>query len=131
MARYADNALAIEALVREAEVHRDVYVDPEIFELEMKHLFPNSWVYVGHASQIPNPGDYLTTDIGDQPVLASRDADGSIYVFYNRCAHKGVKIASEACGNTGKFFRCPYHAWSFKTNGALLAIPFKDRKSVV
>ena len=51
MAKYGRNAHAIAALVREAEVHRDVYVDPEIFELEMEHMFPNSWVYFGHASQ--------------------------------------------------------------------------------
>ena len=124
MTRFADPA-AVKALVRPEQVHRDVYTDPEVFRLEMKHLFANTWVYVGHASQIPEPGDYLTTEIGDQPVMASRHTDGSIHVFYNRCPHKGTKIASEACGNTGKFFRCPYHAWSFKTNGALLAIPFK------
>lgn len=125
MTRYANNPAALRALVQPERVHRDVYIDQEIFRLEMRHLFANTWVYVGHASQIPNPGDYLTSDIGDQPVMASRHSDGSIHVFYNRCPHKGVKIASEACGNTGKFFRCPYHAWSFKTDGSLLAIPFK------
>ena len=125
MAKYGRNAHAIAALVRDAEVHRDVYVDPEIFELEMEHLFPNSWIYVGHASQLSKPGDFITANIGRQPVLASRHTDGSIHVFYNRCPHKGVKIASEPCGNTGKFFRCPYHAWSFKTDGSLLAIPLK------
>lgn len=125
MARYANDPSALKALIQPERVHRDVYTDPEVFRLEMRHLFANTWVYVGHASQIPNSGDYLTTDIGDQPVMASRHTDGSIHVFYNRCPHKGTKIASEACGNTGKFFRCPYHAWSFKTNGALLAIPFK------
>jgi len=125
MTRYAADPSAIKALIHPERVHRDVYTDPDIFRLEMKHLFANTWIYVGHASQIPNPGDYLTTDIGDQPVLASRHSDGSVHVLYNRCPHKGTKIASEACGNTGKFFRCPYHAWSFKTNGALLAIPFK------
>ncbi|TWG98284.1 phenylpropionate dioxygenase-like ring-hydroxylating dioxygenase large terminal subunit [Mesorhizobium sp. J18] len=125
MPRYANNIAALKALIQPERVHRDVYTDPEIFRLEMRHLFANTWVYVGHASQIPNPGDYLTTDIGDQPVMASRHTDGSIHVFYNRCPHKGVKIASETCGNTGKFFRCPYHAWSFKTNGSLLAIPLK------
>jgi phenylpropionate dioxygenase-like ring-hydroxylating dioxygenase large terminal subunit len=125
MTRYAADPSAIKALIHPERVHRDVYTDPEIFRLEMKHLFANTWVYVGHASQIPNPGDYLTTEIGGQPVMASRHTDGSIHVLYNRCPHKGTKIASETCGNTGKFFRCPYHAWSFKTNGALLAIPFK------
>lgn len=125
MTRYANNPAALKALVRPDRVHRDIYTDPEVFRMEMRHLFANTWVYVGHASQIPNAGDYLTTDIGDQPVMASRHTDGSIHVFYNRCPHKGVKIASETCGNTGKFFRCPYHAWSFKTNGSLLAIPLK------
>jgi phenylpropionate dioxygenase-like ring-hydroxylating dioxygenase large terminal subunit len=125
MTRYAADPSAIKALIHPERVHRDVYTNPDVFRLEMKHLFANTWVYVGHASQIPNPGDYLTADIGDQPVLASRHTDGSVHVLYNRCPHKGTKIASEACGNTGKFFRCPYHAWSFKTDGALLAIPFK------
>src|ERR1700758_4482336 len=125
MVKYGNNPGAIEALVREAEVHRDVYVDPEIFDLEMEHLFANSWIYVGHASQLSKPGDFITANIGRQPVMASRHTDGSIHVFYNRCPHKGVKIASEPCGNTGKFFRCPYHAWSFKTDGSLLAIPLK------
>ena len=125
MAKYGRKAHAIAALVRDAEVHRDVYVDPEVFELEMEHLFPNSWVYVGHASQLSKPGDFITANIGRQPVMASRHTDGSIHVFYNRCPHKGVKVASEPCGNTGKFFRCPYHAWSFKTDGSLLAVPLK------
>jgi benzoate/toluate 1,2-dioxygenase alpha subunit len=125
MGPYRNSAPAIRALVREAEVHRDVYVNPEIFELELEHLFPNGWIYVGHASQLSKPGDFITANIGRQPVLASRHSDRSIHVFYNRCPHKGVKIASEACGNTGKFFRCPYHAWSFKTDGSLLAIPLK------
>ncbi|MEJ2624260.1 MAG: aromatic ring-hydroxylating dioxygenase subunit alpha [Pseudolabrys sp.] len=120
-----DTPDALRQLVREKEVHRDVYVDPDIFELEMKHLFAKTWVYVGHASQISNPGDFLTATVGLRPVLVSRHTDKTIHAFYNRCAHRGVKIASEACGNTGKFFRCPYHAWSFKTDGSLLAIPLK------
>lgn len=120
-----DTTDALRRLVREKEVHRDVYVDPAIFELEMKHLFAKTWVYVGHASQIADPGDFLTASVGLQPVLVSRHSDRTIHAFYNRCAHRGVKIASEACGNTGKFFRCPYHAWSFKTDGSLLAIPLR------
>jgi benzoate/toluate 1,2-dioxygenase subunit alpha len=60
MGPYRNSAPAIRALVREAEVHRDVYVNPEIFELELEHLFPNSWIYVGHASQLSKPGDFIT-----------------------------------------------------------------------
>jgi len=125
MTRYAGNAAALRALVREQEVHRDVYVSEEVFQLEMEHMFPNSWVYVGHDSQVPNPGDYYGTTIGTQPVLLVRHTDGKVHVLHNRCPHKGTRITSETCGNTGKFFRCPYHAWSFKTDGSLLAIPLK------
>ncbi|QOZ30088.1 aromatic ring-hydroxylating dioxygenase subunit alpha [Bradyrhizobium sp. CCBAU 51753] len=125
MSRYAGNSAAIRALVRDQEVHRDVYVSEEVFQLEMEHLFPNSWVYVGHDSQVPNAGDYFGTTIGTQPVLLVRHTDGTVRVLFNRCPHKGTRITSETCGNTGKFFRCPYHAWSFKTDGSLLAIPLK------
>ena len=125
MARYRGNPAAVAALVREAEVHRDVYIDNEIFELEMENLFATTWVFVGHESQIPNSGDYFTTMIGNQPVLMVRHTDQTIKVLYNRCPHKGTKIAIDGCGNAGKFFRCPYHAWTFKTDGSLLSIPLK------
>ena len=115
----------IEALIRPQQVHRDVYTSPEVFALEMKHLFPNSWVYVGHESQVPKQGDYITAQIGDQPILIVRHTDNEVKVLYNRCPHKGTKIVIDKAGNTGKFFRCPYHAWSFKTDGCLLAIPLK------
>ena len=68
MTRYAGNAAALRALVRDQEVHRDVYVSEEVFQLEMEHMFPNSWVYVGHDSQVPNAGDYFGTTIGTQPI---------------------------------------------------------------
>lgn len=115
----------IRALVRDTEIHKDLYTDPGLFDLEMKHLFANTWVYVGHASQVPEKGDFYSTTVGTEPVVMVRHSDGSIHVLYNRCPHKGVKIAAETCGNTGKFFRCPYHAWTFRTDGRLLAIPLK------
>ncbi|MEZ5714902.1 MAG: Rieske 2Fe-2S domain-containing protein [Paracoccaceae bacterium] len=125
MGKYTDNPAAVAALVQQHQVHRDTYIDREIYELEMKHLFANTWVFVGHDSQTPNKGDYITTQIGNQPVIMVRHSDNQIYVLHNRCPHKGTKIAIDRAGNTGKFFRCPYHAWSFKTDGCLLAIPLK------
>lgn len=125
MSRYASDRSAIADLVRPTEVHRDIYIDEDVFRLEMKHLFANCWVFVGHDSQAPNKGDYFTTEIGTQPVIMVRHTDDEIYVLHNRCPHKGTKIAIDRSGNTGKFFRCPYHAWSFKTNGCLLAIPLR------
>ena len=64
MNRYRGNAGAVRNLIRETEVHRDVYIDEEVFQLEMEHLFANTWVYVGHDSQVPNEGDYYGTTIG-------------------------------------------------------------------
>jgi phenylpropionate dioxygenase-like ring-hydroxylating dioxygenase large terminal subunit len=122
---YRNNPAAVSALVRPTEVHKDLFIDDEIFQLEMEHLFANTWVYVGHASQVPNPGDYYTTTVGDQPVVMVRHTDKTVKVLHNRCPHKGVMVAGETCGNTGKFFRCPYHAWTFKTDGKLLSIPLK------
>ncbi len=114
---------AVRDLVREGEVHRDVYTDPAVFKMEMAHVFANTWVYVGHASQVPNTADFITTTIGIKPVVMVRHSDGSIRVLHNRCPHKGTRVANEMCGNAGRFFRCPYHAWSFRTDGSIAAIP--------
>jgi phenylpropionate dioxygenase-like ring-hydroxylating dioxygenase large terminal subunit len=125
MGKYANNPDAVAALIRDTEVHRDVYIDEEVFRFEMKYLFPSTWVYVGHESQVPEAGDFITTEIGLQPLLMVRHTDGEIYLLHNRCMHKGVKIATNRCGNTGRRFRCPYHAWSYRTDGRLLSLPLQ------
>jgi phenylpropionate dioxygenase-like ring-hydroxylating dioxygenase large terminal subunit len=126
MSRYRHNPDAVRALVQPGRVHRDLYIDPELFALEQEHFFANTWNYLGHESQIPKPGDYLTVKVGGQPLIVVRHTDRSVRVMMNRCAHKGSKLVGEGCGNTGKFFRCPYHAWTFKTDGSLLSIPMKN-----
>ena len=105
MGRYANNPAAIRALVRESEVHKDTYIDAELFELEMEHLFANCWVYVGHASQVPKAGDYYATTVGDQPMVMVRQADGGIKVLHNRCLHKGVKVVTEGADSEAIFER--------------------------
>lgn len=125
MGKYTDNPAAVAALVDQHQVHRDTYIDQEIYDLEMKHLFTNAWVFVGHESQTRNGGDYITTQVGNQSVIMVRHNESDIFVLFNRCPHKGTKVVIDRAGNTGKFFRCPYHAWSFKTNGCLLAIPLR------
>jgi benzoate/toluate 1,2-dioxygenase alpha subunit len=125
MTSYRDNPDAIRALVQPDRVHRDLYIDPDLFTLEQEHFFANTWNYAGHESQIPKPGDWLTTDIAGRPLIVVRHDDGTVRVMMNRCAHKGSRLVSAPCGHTGKFFRCPYHAWAFKTDGSLLAIPLK------
>lgn len=125
MTSYLHNPEAVRALVQPDRVHRDLYINEEIFQLEQAHFFANTWNYVGHESQIPKSGDWITNTVGGRPLIVVRHTDGSVQVMMNRCAHKGSKIVSAPRGNTGKYFRCPYHAWTFKTDGAVLGIPLK------
>jgi phenylpropionate dioxygenase-like ring-hydroxylating dioxygenase large terminal subunit len=125
MARYLRRT-DIAALVQEDRVHRDLYLSEELFALEQQHFLANTWNYLGHASQVPAAGDYLAVEIAGRPLLMVRQGDGGVRVLYNRCAHKGSKLVSDPCGNTGKFFRCPYHAWTYRLDGAPLAIPLKS-----
>jgi benzoate/toluate 1,2-dioxygenase subunit alpha len=126
MNRYREDPASVRALVRDDAVHRDVYTDPEIFRLEMQRLWPRTWIYVGHTSQIPAAGDFITCDIGTVPVLMIRQPDASVRVLRNRCAHKGAKLVSDWSGNAGRFIRCPYHNWSYRTDGSVAAIPLRQ-----
>jgi phenylpropionate dioxygenase-like ring-hydroxylating dioxygenase large terminal subunit len=123
---YRGDPDALRGLVQPDRVHRDLYISPEVFDLEQEHFFANTWNYVGHDSQIPKPGDYLTNELGGRPLIVVRHSDGSVKVMMNRCAHKGSRLVNDGCGNTGKFFRCPYHAWAFNTDGSIRAIPLKN-----
>ena len=91
MSRYRDDPAALRALVRGDEVHRDVYTDPEVFSIEMERLFANTWVYVGHDSQIPAAGDYYGTTIGAQPVLMVRHDDGVVLIMRGVFAPMAVR----------------------------------------
>jgi len=108
-------------LVQDGRVHRTVYTDPAIFALEMDRIFGQAWVYVGHDSQVPQPGDYITLTIGRQPVVMTRHADKKVYVIYNRCGHRGAKVCIENQGHAD-LFRCAYHGWTFKNDGTLDAV---------
>jgi phenylpropionate dioxygenase-like ring-hydroxylating dioxygenase large terminal subunit len=113
-------------LVQADRVHRAVYTDPAIFDLEMERIFGRAWIYVGHASQVPNAGDYHQALIGRQSVFMIRDPDGAIHVLFNRCAHKGAKLVAFPDGNAGKFLRCPFHGWSYRCDGTLHAVPIRE-----
>jgi benzoate/toluate 1,2-dioxygenase alpha subunit len=115
----------IDSLVEPGRVHRRVYADPAIFELEMERIFGRAWLFVGHASQVPNPGDFVTTELGRQPVIFTRHRDGSLKVLLNRCAHRGPKVLNERCGHREKF-TCLYHGWTYDTDGALTTVPVPE-----
>lgn len=113
------------SLIRKDRVHRSVYTDPSIFEFEITNIFEKAWVFVGHESQVPRPGDFFATVIGRQPVVMVRHTDGKVYVVFNRCGHRGAVVCNEERGNV-RHFRCMYHGWTFRTNGELLGVPLKN-----
>ncbi|MGE5116643.1 MAG: aromatic ring-hydroxylating oxygenase subunit alpha, partial [Betaproteobacteria bacterium] len=113
----------LQSLVEPDRVHKSVYTDPAIFDAEIENIFEKVWVYCGHESQIPNPGDYYAVTIGRQPMIMVRGADGGVHVLHNRCPHRGVQLVGNLKGNTGGAFVCSYHAWSFQLDGGVRAIP--------
>ena len=115
----------LQKLVREDRVHRNVYTDPAIFELEMERIFARTWIYAGHDSQVPNPGDFFCTEIARQPVVMVRHTDGEVYVIYNRCGHRGTRVVNQESGNV-KRFSCMYHGWTYETNGELASVPLRE-----
>ena len=112
-------------LVQPDRVHRAVYTDPAIFELEMERLFGRAWLVLGHESQVRKVGDYFTTRMAREPVVVVRQDDGQVAVLVNRCAHRGSMVCAEGRGNVERFV-CPYHGWSYDRAGELKAAPFSS-----
>jgi benzoate/toluate 1,2-dioxygenase alpha subunit len=102
-------------------IDRALFTDPELFELEMKYIFEGTWIYLAHESQLPRPHDFFTTTIGRQPVMLMRNQAGEIGGFINACPHRGATVCLTKRGNQ-KVLTCPYHGWSFNTNGALVSV---------
>ena len=118
-------AAEIADLVEPGRVHKRVYTDPDVFELEMERIFGRAWLFVGHTSQIPKPGDYFTTELGRQPVVMTRHRDGSVHILFNRCTHRGAKVVNERCGHAPRM-TCLYHGWTFDTDGTLAGVPIPE-----
>src|SRR5579885_2594958 len=102
------SAAELRALVTPDSVNRALYVDPDIFELELDRIFGRAWLYVAHESQIKGSGDFVRTRLGRRDVIVVRGEDGAIHVLHNRCAHRGARICTAERGNA-RFFMCPYH----------------------
>jgi phenylpropionate dioxygenase-like ring-hydroxylating dioxygenase large terminal subunit len=110
--------------VQPGRVHRRLYTDPAIFDLEMQRLFGVAWLYIGHESQIRNPGDYVATRMGRKPVLLVRDEGGEVRVIHNQCAHRGALVVATDKGNAPEF-TCCYHGWTYHLDGRIKAVPLK------
>jgi salicylate 5-hydroxylase large subunit len=102
-----------------------VYTDADLYAKEQERIFGGAhWNYVALACEVPEPGDFKRSFVGDKPVVVTRDATGVLRVFENRCAHRGVQFCREHLGNT-KRFTCPYHQWSYDLDGSLVGVPFR------
>jgi phenylpropionate dioxygenase-like ring-hydroxylating dioxygenase large terminal subunit len=109
-------------------VNRRVFTDPHILELEQRRVFEHSWIYAGHESEIPQPGDFHARNIAGRPVVLVRGSDGQVRVLLNTCTHRGSLVCRQPSGNT-KSFQCPYHAWTFSNQGELIGVPGEDAYS--
>ncbi len=98
------------------------------FGADVAHIYRNDWVFVGTADEVAEPGDFVTTELGGQPVIVQRNQEGRLTAMSNMCAHRGTLLV-EGHGNT-KRFQCPYHAWTFADDGRLLAVPYTNRDDV-
>lgn len=110
------------SLVEAGRVHGSLYTDPAVFAEELERIFYRGWVFVGHESEIPAPGDYVCRAIGLEPVILVRANDGSVRVHSNRCTHRGNMLCRSESGRA-KLLKCDYHGWTFSLDGELLAVP--------
>ena len=102
-----------------------VYTDPNRHKLELERFFYNKhWCYVGLEAEIPNPGDYKRSSIGERSVIMARADDGAVHVLENVCAHRGMQFCRERHGHR-KEFVCPYHQWSYTLQGDLQGVPLR------
>ena len=107
-------------------VSRRIFSDAALYEREMERIFRRCWLFVGHESSLPRPGDFITSYMGEQPVIVWRDARGQVRVFLNTCPHRGNKLCLYDLGRAPALV-CSYHGWSFCSEGRLVGVPFLDR----
>jgi dibenzofuran dioxygenase alpha subunit len=104
-------------------ISRKIFFDPEIYAQELKDVFAKTWLFLAHESMIPEPGDYVTNYMGEDPVIVWRGKNGKIHVFLNSCRHRGMRLCRTDVGNALRF-TCPFHGWTYGSDGRLVGLPF-------
>jgi len=118
-------AIDYEYLVQNGRIHGSLYTSKQIFDEEMEQIFLRGWSFVLHESEIPNSGDFVVRKVGTQSLIALRDKEGEVRIFYNRCPHRGATLCPTSSGHRSRI-TCPYHAWSFALDGRLIGLPDEE-----
>jgi len=104
-------------------ISRRIFIEPEIYEEELRQVFARCWLFLCHDSQVARPGDFLTTYMGEDPVLVVRDSAGQVHAFLNVCRHRGNRLCRADDGNAASF-TCAYHGWTYGNDGQLTGVPY-------
>lgn len=102
-------------------IARDMFTEPELFDLEMELIFEKNWIYACHESEIANKHDFMTMRAGRQPLIITRDGEGRLNALINACQHRGTTLTRVGKGNQSTF-TCPFHAWCYKSDGRLVKV---------
>src|SRR3982074_2345874 len=109
--------------LKAGQISREIFVNDQIYAEEQERIFARAWLFGGYESQIPSPVDFAVSGMGEESVILCRDRAGEVHIFLNSCRHRGMKVCRYDDGNTA-VFTCPYHGWSYGTDGALAGVPF-------
>jgi p-cumate 2,3-dioxygenase alpha subunit len=104
-------------------VHRGALVDAAVLAAERRRIFDRCWIYVGHASEVRDGGDFVTREVAGRPVILCRDSGARVRVFLNSCRHRGAMVCRERSGNAAHGYHCFYHGWSYDRDGRLDGVP--------
>jgi Rieske 2Fe-2S family protein len=104
---------------------RPFYNDPEFYKVDLETIFYREWLFAGHDCEIPEPGNYFTMQVGEYPIIVIRGKDGQIRALHNSCRHRGSRVCSAEHGSAKRLI-CPYHQWTYDTDGTLLRARHMD-----